>query len=93
MSHQIQEKNRHFLRKCNIKCPKIRLQAGIFWHAAKVTYVQVTLKRNCQSKNPMLTGGVGVEKAWDFSPGIRNSLLYVVETKGFLKCYLFFQLS
>lgn len=76
-----------------LSVPKLNSKPVYFWRAARVTYVQVTLKRNCQSKNPMLTEAGSGGEAWDFSPGIRNSLLYVVETKGFLKCYLFFQLS
>lgn len=84
MSHQIQGKNSHLGGKCNVKCPKIKLQAGIFWCAARVTCVQVTLERNCQSKNPMLTEKKKT-KPLDFSPGIRNSLFYVVETERFFE--------
>lgn len=55
MNHQIQEKNSHFLGKRTVKSPQIKLEANVFWWAARVAYVPVKLKRNCQSKNPMLT--------------------------------------
>lgn len=90
MSHQIQEKSKHFLGKCNVKCLKIKLQASIFWCAARVTYVQVTLRINCQSKNLTLKGNKPPSP--QTFPSIKNSLLNAVETERFLKSYYFFQL-
>lgn len=39
-----------------LNVPKLNSKPVYFWCAAWVAYVQGTLKRNCQNKNPMLTG-------------------------------------
>lgn len=82
MSHQIQEKSNHFLGKCNVKCLKIKLQASIFWCAAGVTYVQVTLRKNCQSKNPTLKGKK-THPAVRLSPVLGTAYYMWLKQKGF----------
>lgn len=71
-----------------LNVPKLNSKPVYFWCAAWVAYVQGTLKRNCQNKNPMLTGKK--KKPSDFSPVTRNSLFHVFKPKDLKNIIYFF---
>lgn len=74
-----------------LNVPKLNSKPVYFWCAAWVAYVQGTLKRNCQNKNPMLTGKKQKQKQPpDFSPVSRNSLFYVFKPKDVKNIIYFF---